>query len=129
MSISYCSKENLVRKTVEFQFLCKLLHLLGYKLQKGTGLSLVDDGDAPGDLHFTPVEWCSLVRDLHVQRDAGNEGAAVQEEKDLAAVEEEGLAAMVESDSMDTLNTVSKCLKLVLKYSTYQVTELGLNLS
>lgn len=98
---------------MEFQFLCKLLHLLGYELQKGTGLSLVDDADAPGDFHFTPVEWCSLVRDLHVQRDAGTDGAAVQEEKDLAA--------MVESDSLDTLNTVSKCLKLVLKYGTYQV--------
>lgn len=120
----------MVRKTVEFQFLCKLLHLLGYELQKETGLSLVDDGDAPGDFHFTPVEWCSLVRDLHVQRDASTDGAPVEEEKDLAAVEEEeGLAALVESDSVDTLNTVSKCLKLVLKYGTYQVTELGLNLS
>ena len=48
-----------------------------------------------------------------MQRDAGTDGAAVQEEKDLAA--------MVESDSLDTLNTVSKCLKLVLKYGTYQV--------
>ena len=114
LSISYCSKENLVRKTVEFQFLCKLLYLLGYKLQKGTGLLLVDDSDAPCDLHFTPVEWCSLVRDLHVQRDAGTDGAAVEEEKDLAG--------MVESDTLDTLTTVSKCLKLVLKYGTYQVT-------
>ena len=119
----------MVRKTVEFQFLCKLLHLLGYKLQKGTGLSLIGDSHAPGDLHFTPVEWCSLVRDLPMQRDAGTDGAAVEEEKDLAAVEEEeDLAAMVESDSLDTLTTVAKCLKLVLKYGTYQVTELGLNL-
>ena len=75
---------------------------------------LVNDSDAPGDLHFTSVEWCSVIRDLHVQRDAGTDGAAVEEEKDLAG--------MVESNSLDTLTTVSKCLKLVLKYGTYQVT-------
>ena len=81
---------------------------------------LVDDSDAPGDLHFTPVEWRSLVRDLHVQRDAGTDGAAVEEEKDLAG--------MVESNSLDTLTTVSKCLKLVLKYGTYQVTRVRIKL-
>lgn len=48
-----------------------------------------------------------------MQRDAGTDGAAVEEEEDLAA--------LVESDILDTLNTVSKCLKLVLKYGTYQV--------
>ena len=110
LSISYCSKENVVRKTVEFQFLCRLLHLLGYKLQKETGLSLIGDRDVPGD--FTPMEWCFLVSDLHVQREASTDGTAV---------EEDDLAAMVESESLDTLNTIAECLKLVLKYSTYQV--------
>ena len=110
LSISYCSKENLVRKTVEFQFLCKLLYLLGYKLQKGTALSLIGERDVPGDL--TPMEWCSLVSDLYMQREASTDGTAV---------EEDDLAAMVERESLDTLKTIAECLKLVLKYSTYQV--------
>ena len=110
LSISYCSKENLVRKTVEFQFLCKLLYLLGYKLQKETVLSLIGDRDVPGD--FTPMEWCSLVSDLYMQREASTDGTAV---------EEDDLAAMVERESLDTLKTIAECLKLVLKYSTYQV--------
>lgn len=110
LSISYCSKENLVRKTVEFQFLCKLLHLLGYKLQKETVLSLIGDRDVP--CGFTPMEWCSLVSDLYMQREASTDGTAV---------EEDDLAAMVERESLDTLKTIAECLKLVLKYSTYQV--------
>ena len=74
------------------------------------GLSLIGDRDVPGD--FTPMEWCFLVSDLHVQREAIT---------DSTAVEEDDLAAMVESESLDTLITIAECLNLVLKYSTYQV--------
>lgn len=72
------------------------------------------DSDTSGDPQSIPVqEWCSLIQEIHVHRDAAADGTTTVKE-DNAIVREGGY--------LDTLNTMAKCLAIMLEYGTYQVT-------